>query len=88
MHVRMVGEYVKVVLNDHTVVNNIVLENYYDRRASSLSNVARSIFRPTAMKHASVTSFCVNCRLPNPNSYYPTFAAANRAFNHCSTGGI
>ena len=32
MYIRMVGEYVKVVLNDHTVVDNVVLENYYDRR--------------------------------------------------------
>jgi hypothetical protein len=32
MYVRMVGEYVKVALNDKTVVDNVVLENYYDRK--------------------------------------------------------
>jgi len=31
MHIRMVGEYVTVVLNDKKVVDNIVMENYYDR---------------------------------------------------------
>jgi hypothetical protein len=33
MYVRMVGEYVTVVLNGKTVVDNVVLENYYDRKA-------------------------------------------------------
>ncbi len=32
MYVRMVGEYVTVVLNGKTVVDNVVLENYYDRK--------------------------------------------------------
>ncbi len=31
MYVRMVGPYVKVVLNDQLVVDDVVLENYYDR---------------------------------------------------------
>ncbi|RIK76583.1 MAG: DUF1080 domain-containing protein [Planctomycetota bacterium] len=31
MYVRMVGQYVTVVLNDKKVVDNVVLENYYDR---------------------------------------------------------
>ena len=31
MYVRMVGEYVTVVLNGKTVVDNVVLENYFDR---------------------------------------------------------
>jgi hypothetical protein len=31
MYVRMVGEHVKVVLNDETVVDDVVLENYFDR---------------------------------------------------------
>jgi len=30
MYVRMVGEYVTVVLNDKRIVDNVVLENYYD----------------------------------------------------------
>jgi hypothetical protein len=32
MTVRMVGEYVKVMLNDKLVVDNVVLENFYDRK--------------------------------------------------------
>lgn len=32
MAVRMVGEYVKVLLNDKVVVDNVVLENFFDRR--------------------------------------------------------
>lgn len=32
MYIRMVGEHVKVVLNDKTVVDNVVLENYFDRK--------------------------------------------------------
>jgi hypothetical protein len=31
MYIRMVGEHVKVVLNDETVVDDVVLENYFDR---------------------------------------------------------
>jgi hypothetical protein len=31
MYIRMVGQYVKVVLNDKLVVDDVVLENYYDR---------------------------------------------------------
>jgi Domain of Unknown Function (DUF1080) len=31
MYIRMVGEYVTVVLNDKKVVDNVVLENYYNR---------------------------------------------------------
>ncbi|MEX0611732.1 MAG: DUF1080 domain-containing protein [Pirellulales bacterium] len=30
MHIRMVGPYVSVVLNDKQVVDNVVMENYYD----------------------------------------------------------
>jgi hypothetical protein len=30
MYVRMVGEYVTVVLNDKKIVDNVVLENYFD----------------------------------------------------------
>jgi hypothetical protein len=30
MYIRMVGQYVKVVLNDKKVVDNVVMENYYD----------------------------------------------------------
>src|SRR5687767_4734388 len=33
MHIRMIGEHVTVVLNDKTVVDNVVMENYYDRAA-------------------------------------------------------
>lgn len=33
MYIRMVGEYVMVVLNDKTVVENVPLENYYDRNS-------------------------------------------------------
>lgn len=32
MVVRMVGDYVKVMLNDKLVLDNVVLENYYDRK--------------------------------------------------------
>lgn len=32
MYVRMVGPYAKVVLNDQLVVDDVVLENYYDRQ--------------------------------------------------------
>jgi hypothetical protein len=32
MYIRMIGEHVKVVLNDKVVVDNVVLENYYDRK--------------------------------------------------------
>lgn len=32
MHVTMIGPYVTVELNDKTVVDNVVLENYYDRK--------------------------------------------------------
>lgn len=32
MYVRMVGEYVTVILNDKKIVDNVVLENYYDRK--------------------------------------------------------
>jgi hypothetical protein len=32
MYIRMVGQYVTVVLNDKKVVDNVVLENYYDRK--------------------------------------------------------
>ena len=32
MYIRMVGENVKVVLNDKTVVDDVVLENYFDRK--------------------------------------------------------
>lgn len=32
VYVRMVGELVKVVLNDKLVVDNVVFENYYDRK--------------------------------------------------------
>lgn len=31
MYVRMVGSYVKVVLNDKVVVDNVLLENFFDR---------------------------------------------------------
>jgi len=31
MYIRMVGPYVTVVLNDKKIVDNVVLENYYDR---------------------------------------------------------
>ena len=31
MYIRMVGPYVTVKLNDKPVVNNVVMENYYDR---------------------------------------------------------
>ncbi|MEX2307272.1 MAG: DUF1080 domain-containing protein [Pirellulales bacterium] len=31
MFIRMVGPYVTVILNGHTVVRNVVMENYYDR---------------------------------------------------------
>lgn len=33
MHVRMIGERVTVVLNDKKVVDDVVMENYYDRAA-------------------------------------------------------
>jgi hypothetical protein len=33
MYIRMVGEYVTVVLNGKKVVDNVLLENYYDRQA-------------------------------------------------------
>jgi len=33
MHIRMVGPYVSVTLNDKRVVDNVVLENYYDRES-------------------------------------------------------
>ena len=32
MHIKMIGERVTVVLNDKQVVDNVVLENYYDRK--------------------------------------------------------
>jgi len=32
MYIRMVGEYVTVILNDKKVVDDVVLENYYDRK--------------------------------------------------------
>ena len=33
MYIRMVGEYVTVVLNDKKIVDNVVLENYFDRES-------------------------------------------------------
>ena len=36
MHIRMIGERVTVVLNDKKVVDDVVLENYYDRAAPML----------------------------------------------------
>lgn len=32
MYIRMVGEHVKVVLNDKTVVDDVVMDNYFDRK--------------------------------------------------------
>ena len=88
MYVHMVGEYVTVVLNGKKVADNVLLENYYDRKTPVPAQRSDPSANARQRDRGSTTFSSARFRLPRPTSYWRRWATAKRDSNQCTTARI